>query len=179
MLSCVRTRKIKFLNSDELYSWNEFQFRNCYFYYKLLKIISFHMFRTILIVMLSANVINYRKKLYWTSCICFQGLTLKQVATTKRLFRPDILSRQRSSNLSEIGWIWHLRCSMEEFTLTDGDFQILTVTPRVSKKIMGHNDNSSWIVVMLTSGIDYPSALPAARTLPKLWTSSTLESWLP
>lgn len=127
------------------------------------------MFRTILIVTLSANVINYRKKLYWTSCICFQGLTLKQVATTKRLFRPDILSRQRSSNLSEIGWIWHLRCSMEEFTLTDGDFQILTVTPRVSKKIMGHNDNSSWIVVMLTSGIDYPSALPAARTLPKLW----------
>lgn len=33
----------------------------------------------------------------------------------------------------------------------------------------GHNDNSSWIVVMLTTGIDYPSALPAARTLPKLW----------
>lgn len=59
---------------------------------------------------------------------------------------------------------------MEDFTLTDGDVQILTVTPRVSKKIMGHNDNSSWTVVMLTTGVDYPSALPAARTLPKLWT---------
>lgn len=62
--------------------------------------------------------------------------------------------------------------------MTDRDFQILTVTPKVSKKTVDTETNdSTWTTVILITARDYSNALPAARAQPKqLWTSRELES---
>lgn len=60
--------------------------------------------------------------------------------------------------------------------MTNRDFQILAVTLRVSRKIISTAmDNSTWTVIILTTGKDYPNASTAARAQHKLWTSRTLE----
>lgn len=71
-----------------------------------------------------------------------------------------------SSNLSEICWRWHLaRCQAET--------PVPRNEPKVSEK-MGHKrENFTLIVAVLTTGKDCPSASPATKTWPKLWTSRT------
>lgn len=61
--------------------------------------------------------------------------------------------------------------------MTNRDSQILAVTLRFSRKIISTAmDNSTWTVVMLTTGKDDPNASIAAGAQDKLWTSRTLES---
>jgi hypothetical protein len=56
---------------------------------------------------------------------------------------------------------------MEKFIMTDKDNSAPT---KVSKMIMGHNKNSTWIMVILTTWQDFSNVCPASRTkvLPSL-----------